>query len=121
MFISFQLRQRRRGPDPCQKQTAPEGAVLSLHDGEYQCAVRPPAASSPASGLTGTLVSSSQTIGTGGRTSALETTSSSRATGMISIPPLIASEISVRSLALSSRISTVLLPARAAANSFSFR
>src|SRR5664279_3969344 len=36
----------------------------------------------------------------GGRTSAWEITSSRRATGMMSMPPLIASEISVRSLAL---------------------
>src|SRR4029077_7385408 len=89
-------------PPARQKKTAPAGAV-SLFALVVQCGVRPPAASSPASGVTGTFaLSSSQTIGTGGRTSALETTSSSRATGMMFIPPLIASEISVRSLALSS-------------------
>src|SRR6202035_4662461 len=100
----------------------PKGAVLSIPGKQDdQCAVRPPEASSEASGLTGTLVSSSQTIGTGARTSAREITSSRRATGMISMPPLIASDISVRSLALSSGISTVLMPPRAAASSFSFK
>ena len=85
-----------------------------------QCAVRPPAASS-ASGFAKALTSSSQTIGVGTRTSALASTSSIRATGMISMPPLMASEISVRSLALSSGMKTVLMPPRAAASSFSFR
>ena len=73
------------------------------------------------SDFAGSSAGSSQTIGTGARTSALAITSSIRATGMMFIPPLMASEISVRSLALSSGISTVLMPPRAAASSFSFR
>ena len=43
-----------------------------------------------------------------------------RVTGMISRPFLIVSEISTRSLAFSSGISTVFMPPRAAASSFSF-
>src|SRR5438034_9178442 len=64
MFISFQPDSRDEAdPRKRAKETAPEGAVLPFHNRNVQCAVRPPAASSPASGLTGTLVSSSQRIG----------------------------------------------------------
>src|SRR5665647_2925560 len=66
-------------------------------------------------------LSSSQVIASGLRTSAWASTSSMRVTGMISRFFLMASEISTRSLAFSSGISTIFMPPREAASSFSFR
>src|SRR5262249_29640689 len=65
--------------------------------------------------------SSSHSIGSGLRTRARARTSSMRETGTISRFFLMLSLISTRSFALSSGISTVLMPPRVAASSFSLR
>ena len=63
----------------------------------------------------------SHVIGSGFLTSECSSTSSIRETGRILSAPLTLSEISMRSFAFSSGISTVLIPPRRAASSFSLR
>src|SRR6202163_4732901 len=83
-----------------------------------QCAVSVEASSSTgaSSDADATVV-----IGSGLRVIARASTSSMRETGTISSPLLMLSAISTRSLAFSSGMSTVLMPPRKAASSFSLR
>src|SRR5262249_40850241 len=67
------------------------------------------------------VVVSSHSIGSGLRVIARASTSSIRETGTMSRPLLMVSLISTRSLAFSSGMSTVLMPPRKAASSFSLR
>src|SRR5450759_2252986 len=67
------------------------------------------------------VVVSSHANGSGLRVIARASTSSMRVTGTISSPLLMLSAISTRSLAFSSGMSTVLMPPRKAASSFSLR
>src|SRR5260370_41839132 len=87
-----------------------------------QCAVSVGASSSTgASSGTAAAVVSSHSIGSGLRVIARASTSSMRETGTMSRPFLMLSLISTRSLAFSSGMSTVLMPPRKAASSFSLR
>src|SRR6516162_341167 len=89
-----------------------------------QCAVSV-AASSSTGASSGTaaavVVVSSHSIGSSLRVIARASTSSMRETGTMSRPFLMLSLISTRSLAFSSGMSTVLMPPRKAASSFSLR
>src|SRR6266700_6976381 len=112
------------------KTAAPQGAAVGSIAGRLlprrQCAVSVEESASTAGSVVtevsvGFAFSSSHSIGSGLRVSARESTSSMRETGRMSRPFLMLSLISTRSLAFSSGISTVFMPPREAASSFSFR
>src|SRR5262249_23301134 len=89
-----------------------------------QCAVSVAASSSSGASsgaAAAAVVVSSHSIGSGLRVIARASTSSMRETATISRPFLMLSLISTRSLAFSSGMSTVLMPPRKAASSFSLR